>query len=154
MQSRGLAQQEGDTGVTSQWHKGPFTEALDGAEISVLPPAGSRVSSDHWGNWSEILLSLGNHCQNAPWLSLISQRNGHFALWESGSQKCRGIWGGVDIIHDQLQVPDLQETHETQDSGSEQRHSLRHSHVLHRAREPHPAAARGCRSHLPSTPDT
>lgn len=36
----------------------------------------------------------GNHCQNSAWLSLISQCNGDFTLWESGSQKCRKVWEG------------------------------------------------------------
>lgn len=87
--SAGLAQREGDTEVTAQCHNRPLAEALDGPEIFVLPPAGPRVSFGHWGNWGEILLSPGNHCQNS-WLSLISQHNGNFALWESVSQKCRG----------------------------------------------------------------
>lgn len=73
-----------------------------------------------------------------------------------------GIWltkvqkslGGLNIFCGQLWVPDLQETYERQDSGLEWRHSLRHGHVVHRAQKLHPAAARGCLCHLPSTPDS
>lgn len=68
--------------------------------------------------------------------------------------KLERSWGRLDVFHDRLWVPDLQETHERQDSGWERRCSLRHNQVPHWAREPHPSAATGCRCHLPSTPDS
>lgn len=73
-----------------------------------------------------------------------------------------GIWlikvkrsgGWLNVFHGQLWVPDLQETHERQDSGLERRHSLRHNDVPCWVWEPYSAASKGCQCHLPSTLDS